>query len=56
MLNAEDVQNTGEQWLLNLLINRIIYADCSHKEYQQGRFSSLLTLKQSLQVPPAMED
>lgn len=42
ILNAEDVQNTKEQWLLNLLVNRIIYANCAHKAYWQGLFSSLL--------------
>lgn len=31
MLNAEDVQNTGELWLLHLLMNRILYTNCSQK-------------------------
>lgn len=40
-----DVRNTEEQWLLNLLRNRIIHVNCSHKGYWQGLFSSLLALE-----------
>lgn len=40
-----DVQNTEEQWLLNLLRNRIIHVNCSHKGYWHGLFSSLLALE-----------
>lgn len=40
-----DVRNTEEQWLLNLLRNRIIHVNCSHKGYWHGLFSSLLALE-----------
>lgn len=55
MLNTEDVQNTEEQWLLNLLMNRTIYAKCSHKGYWQGLFSSLLASETIFTNPTSNE-